>query len=252
MAKDSPNYGLDAPGLVGGFFLGGPLLVVLGILLAAWAKRHSVPVLNTLSGMTAGTGIILFVEAILMVASSYFGKFRARDRLLRSLCLRGCETILDVGCGHGLLLIGAAKLLPRGSAVGIDIWSGKDQSSNSREATLRNAMQEGVAERVEVHDGDMRRMPFPDASFDAVIANLAIHNISSRQGRREAIQEFVRTLKPGGQVALMDFQKVGEYATDLRAAGMEDVHVSGFNFWIFPPVRTARGRKKGLGSGWKR
>jgi cyclopropane fatty-acyl-phospholipid synthase-like methyltransferase len=37
------------------------------------------------------------------------------------LDLRGDETVLDVGPGHGLLLIGAAKRLPRGRAMGIDL-----------------------------------------------------------------------------------------------------------------------------------
>jgi ubiquinone/menaquinone biosynthesis C-methylase UbiE len=118
-----------------------------------------------------------------------------------------------------------------------------DQGSNSREATLENANLEGVADRVEVRDGDMRKLPFPDGSVDAVVANLAIHNISDREGRREAISEIVRVLKPGGQVALMDFKHVGQYAEDLKRNGIADASVSGPIFWIFPPVRIARGHK---------
>jgi ubiquinone/menaquinone biosynthesis C-methylase UbiE len=118
-----------------------------------------------------------------------------------------------------------------------------DQGNNSREATLENAKLEGVADRVEVRDGDMRKLPFPDASMDAVIANLAIHNISNREGRREAIAEIERVLKPGGQVALMDFKHVGQYAEDLKKDGIADGRASGPIFWIFPPVRVARGRK---------
>jgi ubiquinone/menaquinone biosynthesis C-methylase UbiE len=56
----------------------------------------------------------------------------------------------------------------------------------------------------------------------------------------------VRVLKPGGQVALMDFKKVGQYADDLRTSGLSDVRVSGPSFWIFPPVRTATGTKTPL------
>ncbi len=77
-----------------------------------------------------------------------------------------------------------------------------------------------MSDRVEVRDGDMRKLPFPDASVDAVVANLAIHNISSREGRREAISEIVRVLKPGGQIALMDFKHVGQYAEDLKGCGV--------------------------------
>jgi ubiquinone/menaquinone biosynthesis C-methylase UbiE len=109
---------------------------------------------------------------------------------------------------------------------------------------MRNASLEGVSDRVEVRDGDMRKLPFPDASVDAVVANLAIHNISSREGRRQAISEIVRVLKPGGQIALMDFKHVGQYAQDLKAYGITDARASNLSFWIFPPVRVARGRKE--------
>jgi arsenite methyltransferase len=238
-----PDYGLDAPGIVRGFLLGGPALLIAGILLARYARPIQNHPLITLGDTMLCTGAVLFLESLLMMASSFYGKFRARDRLLSNLHFRGDEHILDVGCGHGLLLIGAAKLLPRGRAIGIDLWSQVDQGDNSRDATLENARREGVAGRVEVRDGDMRKLPFDDAIFDAVVANLAIHNISDRDGRRQAIGEIARVLKPGGQVALMDFKHVGQYAADLRASGLADVHLSSPSFWIFPPVRTATGTK---------
>jgi arsenite methyltransferase len=238
-----PNYGLDAPGVVRGFLMGGPALVITGLLLSRYARTVESRPLTTLGNTMLCMGIVLFLEAFLMLGSSYYGKFRARDRLLESLHLQGNENILDVGCGHGLLLIGAAKKLPRGRAFGIDLWSQVDQGDNSREATLENARIEGVGDLVEVRDGDMRKLPFADAKFDAVIANLAIHNIGSREGRREAIREIARVLKPGGQVALMDFKHVAQYAADLRTSGLPNARVSSASFWIFPPVRTATGRK---------
>lgn len=238
-----PDYGLDAPGVVRGFLFGGPALVLAGWFLTAWTRTATSHFLNGLGNAMFYTGIVLFLESFLMMFSSYFGKFRACDRLLNGLHLRGDETVLDVGCGHGLLLIAAAKKLPHGRSLGIDLWSQVDQGNNSREATLENAKLEGVADRVDVRDGDMRTLPFPDGSVDAVVANLAIHNISDREGRREAIAEIVRVVKPGGQVALMDFKHVGQYAEDLRTNGIVDARASGPSFWIFPPVRVARGHK---------
>jgi arsenite methyltransferase len=202
--------------------------------------------LDWLIGVSAAafnTGLGCFCGAALMFYSSYFGKFHQRDSILRRLHLRGDETILDVGCGHGLLLIGAAKQLPHGKAVGIDLWSQKDQSSNSREATMRNAKLEGITDRVEVRDGDMRKLPFADASFDATVAHFAIHNIPGHEGRGEAIREIVRTLKPGGQVALSDLKSVGLYAVELRKAGMSEVKIYGPSFWTWPPSRTLTAKK---------
>jgi arsenite methyltransferase len=116
--------------------------------------------------------------------------------------------VLHVGCGHGLLLNTAAKLLPRGHAVGIDLWSQVDQSNNLREVRLRNAALEGVTQRVSVRDGDMCKLPFADRSFDATVAHFAIHNVLTREGRREAIREIVHTLNHGGQVAISDIHGV--------------------------------------------
>jgi arsenite methyltransferase len=188
-------------------------------------------------------GIAFFLESILMYFSSYYGKLRARDRVLDDLYLSGGERVLDVGCGRGLLLIGAARRLANGKAVGIDLWSQKDLADNRSTATMENARIEGVEQRVEVHNGDMRKMPFGDGTFDAIVASNSIHNIYDREGRRQAIAEIVRVLKSGGQVALLDIRHTAEYADDLKAAGMKDVERSGLVFWIFPPVRVVTAKK---------
>jgi arsenite methyltransferase len=245
------DYGLDAPGLVRSFLIGGLLGVGAGLAAVIWGFQSasaSAPgilhvIIVALSWVVLFTALSFLLTSLLMVWSSYRGKMVARDRLFDGLRLKGDETVLDVGCGHGLLLIGAAKRLPHGKAIGVDLWSQVDQGDNSRDAALANARAEGVADRVEVLDGDMRKLPLADASVDVVVANLAIHNIREREGRRQAINEIVRTLKPGGRVALLDFMKTDEYAEDLRAAGMRDVTRSGRSFWIYPPVRTVTATK---------
>lgn len=240
------DYGLDAPTLVQKFLLGGGALAIVSLGILIWGVLLKGNIGNIVAPIAVAaliTGVGFLFSGTMMIWSSRFGKMHARDRLLDSLRLRGDETVLDLGCGRGLLLIGAAKRVPRGRAIGIDLWSQEDQGDNRKDATVANARAEGVADRVEVQDGDMRKLPFENASIDVVVANLSIHNIYNRKGRREAINEVARVLKPGGTVALMDFEHVKEYSEDLQTNGMLDVQVSGLNFWIYPPVKIATARK---------
>ena len=185
----------------------------------------------------------MLITSLLMVWSSKVGKLRKREMLIESLKLKGNETVLDVGCGRGLLLNEAAKHLPNGNTIGVDLWQTRDQSGNKPEVTLENARLEGVAERVEVKTGDMRELPLPDGSVDAVVASMSIHNIPNKEGRHKAVEEIHRVLKPGGQIALLDFMATDEYLASFQALGWEEIKRSGPSFSMFPPVRVVSGRK---------
>jgi arsenite methyltransferase len=162
---------------------------------------------------------------------------RASLRHLGTLPWNGSENVLDIGCGRGLLPIGAAQRLTTGKDVGVDIWSNVDLSANRPEATLENARRAGVADRVEVQDADVRKLPFADASFDVVISSLVLHNIPSRQGRQQAVREIARVLKPGGRIAILDLRHTRDYVDVLRERGLADARRSSvgvFLTWLFP------------------
>jgi arsenite methyltransferase len=230
------DYGLDAPGVVRGFAIAGAVLALVTIVLVV----ARLPVAPELFGL----GAVMFLAAVAaMIHSSRRGKLLERDRLLDGLGLGGDEEVLDVGCGRGLLLLGAARRLPRGRAVGIDLWSAKDQSDNRRAATLANAEAEGVGDRVEVIDGDMRAMPFPDASFDAVVSSIAIHNLDDAADRERVCIEIARVLRPGGRVAVLDLRATHQYAMVFEDAGLIDVARSGRSWRMYPPVRVVTARR---------
>jgi arsenite methyltransferase len=233
------DYGIDAPRVIVMLFLIGVVLVV-----ASFKPRLTIgPVTFILGPGVLVAGAIVLLEAVLMVVYSRYGKFRHRDLMLQRVKWRGDEAVLDVGTGRGLMLIGAAKKLTTGKSVGIDIWSSKDLSGNSMQATLRNAAIEGVWDRVDVQDGDATALKFPNRSFDVVVSNLCIHNIPSQQGRDKACQEIVRVLKPGGKAIISDFIRTGRYAQIFKASGTE-VERSGMNFlFTFPPLRIVEVRK---------
>jgi ubiquinone/menaquinone biosynthesis C-methylase UbiE len=179
-----------------------------------------------------------------MLLTSTVGKPIVIRRMIASLKLRGDEQVLDVGCGRGLLLLEAARQLPRGRATGLDLWSTVDQSGNAADATHRNAQLAGVTGRVQIDTGDMRKMPYADASFDVIISSLAIHNLATRADRAQAVNEIARVLKPGGRVALLDFRCTGEYARALRAAGVGEVRRSWPILLMFPFVWIVRAQRK--------
>jgi len=238
-----PDYGLDAPKLVRRFAVRGGLLIAFAVILYL-ANRESAPGAATaLAAICGCIGLGFALTAAIMLWSSRVGKLRLRDRILDSLTWRGDEHVLDVGCGRGLLLIGAAKRLKSGKATGVDVWSNRDLSGNNPEATLANAKAEGVTNRVKIESADARKLPFGANSFDVVVSSLAIHNISSSIERATAIGEIVRVLKPGGRVAIFDILCAGEYAKRFRELGLEDVKLSGLTLLWSVPGRTVTARK---------
>ncbi len=237
------DYGLDAPPVVRNLTVAGVVSIAAGLTLYFLFVPTQATLATVLLICGLVSGACFLIPVGLLVWSSRVGKLYVRERLIDSLDLRGDETVLDVGCGRGLLLIAAARRLTRGKAVGIDLWRSVDQSGNRPEVTLANARAEGVAERVVIKTGDMRELPYPDGSMDVVISSLAIHNIPDPEGRARAVREIARVLKPNGRVALLDMECTAEYVRTLREAGWHTVEAGSPSYLMFPPVRIVRGTK---------
>jgi len=181
-----------------------------------------------------GFGAYFTLGAVGFLFYSKVGKLGLRERLLDSIPWRGDERVLDVGCGPGLLTVGAAHRVPNGSVVGVDVWNPRAVSGNRAESVLENATIEGVSNRVDVKEGDARKLPFPDGSFDVVVSNFVVHELQARADREQMMREVARVLKPGGHVMLVDFIFTDECLEDLRKLGIEAERTrDGFlSFWI--------------------
>ena len=181
-----------------------------------------------------GFGAYFMLGAVGFLFYSKVGKLGLRERLLDSIPWRGDERVLDVGCGPGLLTVGAAHRVPNGSVVGVDAWNPRAVSGNRAESVLENATIEGVSNRVDVKEGDARKLPFPDGSFDVVVSNFVVHELQARADREQMMREVARVLKPGGHVMLVDFIFTDECLEDLRKLGIEAERTrDGFlSFWI--------------------
>jgi len=221
-ARRRGSYGIDAPRL---------LPVLAALLIANLADG----VISGAPWPFVGAAVILGCASLGLYASRR-GKFLVWAELLDQLDLRGDEQILDIGCGRGAVLIMAAQHLTTGRAVGVDLWKRGDQSGNAPEATERNAIAEGVADRVELRTASMTALPFENGNFDLVLSSIVIHNVD-HAGRDHAMQEAVRVLRPGGRLMIADLLATRQYRRCLQELGMVNVRRSrlGWRMWWTGP-----------------
>ena len=98
------------------------------------------------------------------------------------------QRVLDVACGTGVLARAANRRVgPRGAVVGIDPGPGM------------LAVAQELGPEVEWHQGVAESLPFPDASFDAVVSQFGLMFFVDRQA---AIGEMLRVLRPNGALVV--------------------------------------------------
>lgn len=238
------DYGVDAPAVMRNLFLVGTLC----LLLATFAPNplHLGPI-SLVSRSFYWPAGFLIGEGLLFLLYVKIGKFRHRDFMLNLHTWRGDENVLDVGCGRGLLLAGAARRIAAvsgsGHVTGIDVWSNVDMGGNSAAATQHNLDLEGVSSHCTLISQPAQEMTFPDASFDVIVSNLCLHNIYDAPIRRQALQQIVRVLKPGGVALISDYKLTGEYADEFRKAGLLVEKKRGSRITTFPSLTVIIARK---------
>jgi arsenite methyltransferase len=249
LANEKPDYGIDAPAVMRNLFLIGGACLLLGIF--GPHRLHLGPVEILPRTALLWTAAFLLGEGSLFLLYVKVGKFKHRDFMLNMHLWRGDEQVLDVGCGRGLLLAGAAKRIlaldpneiGRGHATGIDVWSNVDMGGNSSAATLHNLTLEGVAHRCTLVSQPAQEMTFPNESFDVIVSNLCLHNIYEKLPRLLALNQIVRVLKPGGIALISDYKRTKEYAAEFASLGLIVEKKRGSFLTTFPPLTVVVGRK---------
>lgn len=121
-----------------------------------------------------------------------------RDKLVELARLAPGESVLDVGCGTGTLAIAARRRVgSAGKVNGID--PSPEMIARARKKTLKA--------RVEVvfETAVAESLPFPQATFDAVLSTAMLHHLPDQEARRQCIHEIRRVLRPGGRLLAVDF-----------------------------------------------
>jgi demethylmenaquinone methyltransferase / 2-methoxy-6-polyprenyl-1,4-benzoquinol methylase len=137
-----------------------------------------------------------------------------RRRTVEALALGGREgvRVLDLATGTGDL---ALEVLSRHDAAEV---VGLDPSREMMRVAERKAGEHGVAARLRLVEGDAERLPFPDASFDAICMAFGIRNVPDRP---RALREMARVARPGAKVAILELSEPRSGAL----AGLARVHI---------------------------
>jgi len=110
------------------------------------------------------------------------------DRCWRKSAVQGLHgKVLDVACGTGDM---AVELLRQGCSV-----TGVDLSKEMLAIAKRKAPQ------AEYRLADVERLPFGDASFDAVTCAFGVRNFVHLD---QSLGEMLRVLKPGGRMVIQE------------------------------------------------
>jgi ubiquinone/menaquinone biosynthesis C-methylase UbiE len=132
-----------------------------------------------------------------------------RERVLDNAALAEGETVLDVGCGDGLIAFGA---LDRGA--GTVVFS--DISSDLLDECRRLAAELGVAERCRFVEAPAEALtPIEDESVDVVTTRSVLIYVADKSS---AFGEFRRVLRPGGRISL--YEPINRFGTgEMRRRG---------------------------------
>lgn len=117
-------------------------------------------------------------------AASGHQKEWGRD-LIAKLSLKGNESILDLGCGDGVLTEQLSLLAPRGKTVGID-------ASENMIDTAKTL----IGENLLFAQMDMNAMRFEN-EFDLIFSNAALHWVKDHRG---LLRKAYRALKQNGEI----------------------------------------------------
>lgn len=118
-----------------------------------------------------------------------------RDLLLKKVQVDKKMVVADIGSGTGYLTKALAHRVKKVISV--------DNSQEMLNIASREMEREGI-ENVDFIRGEAQDIPLPENHVDLVFANLLLHHLGDPI---EALQEFQRILKPGGQVIITDVEE---------------------------------------------
>lgn len=144
---------------------------------------------------------------------------RAGVELLKA---RPEEKVLEIGFGTGHSLVRLARAVgPKGRAFGLDL---SEKMLKQAKANLAKA---GLGERSRLRCGDAARMPYADASMDAVFMSFTLELFDTPEIPR-VLGECKRVLRAGGRIVVVGMSKEGEHEPLVGAFEWAHKHFPNF------------------------
>jgi demethylmenaquinone methyltransferase/2-methoxy-6-polyprenyl-1,4-benzoquinol methylase len=113
-------------------------------------------------------------------------------RLAAEAAVRQGDRVLDAACGTGDLAIADVKA-GAGRVTGLDFSEGMLERARKKTVLRKDAL--------EWVQGDMLRLPFADATFDAATVGFGVRNVEDLE---LGLRELRRVLRPGGRLAILE------------------------------------------------
>ena len=117
-----------------------------------------------------------------------------RDRILELAAPQADDVVVDVGAGTGLLTLPLAERVAKLWAIDISPLMGEYLRAKAASAELTN---------IETVTASAVSLPLVDASADVVVSNYCFHHLDDA-GKRRALEEIRRVLRPGGRLVFGD------------------------------------------------
>jgi len=122
-------------------------------------------------------------------------------RRFRAILQNPNASILDICCGTGDMTMALLKHRPHGSQPVIAADFAHQMLARGAQKFSKPSTKRGTAIALEA---DALHLPLPGASLDLITTAFGFRNLANY---REGLEEFHRVLKPGGQLAILDFSE---------------------------------------------
>lgn len=141
-----------------------------------------------------------------------------KTALLAQARIQPGQSVLDMGCGTGMLTLLIKRAHPDANVYGLDV--------DAQVLAIAQGKAKQMGTGIVLQQGSAVALPYPDGSFDRAFASLMLHHLT-REEKRQALTEAFRVLKPGGELHIADFGKphdLSMWLISLLVRWAEEIH----------------------------